>query len=508
MKIGHIFIFFFLLIFGFQLIGQTKNEPKKIELVNAENAFYNGEKGQHTLLIGNVIFQHENMTLYCDSAYLYTEANSIDAFSNIHIKANDSVNIFGDSLKYNGNTKIAEIHKNVKLLDNQITLTTEHLIYDIKAKTARYYSGGKIVDPENTLTSKFGFYYSDNKNFFFNDSVVLVNNNYTIHSDSLKYNTATEISTFYGPTEVFTKDNYIYTEKGWYNTKNDDAEFSKNSLLKSKTQTMTGDSIYYRNSIGLGLAYRNVQITDSARKMLIRGDFVRYDHRNQYSLATINAELVQIDDRNDSLFLHADTIIGTFDTITEKGKMMLAYHHVKFFRNDLQGMCDSLIYNLMDSTITMHYQPVLWSEDKQLSADTIVMMLSNSLLHRLYLKQASFMASNDDSIHSRFNQIRGVNMIGFFEKGILYKIRVQKNAETIYYMREDNGMKNGINKAIATNMDVGVKDEKIVSITFIDKPIATLFPETSFPKNEMFLKDFIWLEKFRPKTKKEIFITY
>ena len=225
------------------LFGQGNNPPKKIELIGAESAVHDEMKGNYTLLLGNVIFKHENVMLYCDSAHLYSEANSIDAFSNIHIKASDSVNIYGDSLRYNGNTKIAEIHKNVSLIDNQITLTTEHLTYDLKAKTGQYYDGGKIVDPENTLTSKLGFYYSDNKDFFFNDSVVMVNTDYTIHTDSMIYNTATEISRFFGPTNIVSKDNFIYTEKGWYNTKKNIAEFSKKSFLKNKSQTLTGDSI-------------------------------------------------------------------------------------------------------------------------------------------------------------------------------------------------------------------------------------------------------------------------
>ncbi len=488
-----------------QVFGQVKNPPKKIELIGAESAMYDKAKGDFTLLIGNVIFQHENVILYCDSAYLYSEANSIDAFSNIHIKASDSVNIYGDSLKYSGNTKIAEIHNNVKLIDNQITLTTEHLTYDLKAKTGRYYDGGKIVDPENTLTSKLGFYYSDNKDFFFNDSVVLVNMDYTILTDSMIYNTASEISKFFGPTVIVSKENFIYTEKGWYNTKKNIAEFSKKSLLKNKGQVLVGDSIFYNRGLGLGLAYRNVTIFDSARNTIVKGGFIRYDQKNQYSLATINAQMIQIDDEKDSLYLHADTLVGTFDTITEKAKVMYAFHKVKFYRDDLQGMCDSLVYNYADSTIQMFKNPIIWTEEKQLTADTVVLLLSNSQLDKMILRRSCFLIGTDDTLHNRFNQVKGVNMVGLFKNGFLKKIKVYNNAETIYFMREANGMKTGTNKAISTNMDIEIQDNKIFSISFLDKPVATLYPDKELSGKDLLLKDFEWLEKYRPKTKLGIF---
>ncbi len=499
------FLFFSLFILPSVLFCQEKTGVKKIDLISAENMIYDQSKGDYTLLIGNVIFQHEEVFLYCDSAHLYDATNNLEAFGTVHIKASDSLNIYGDSLKYDGNTKIAEIHKNVKLIDNQITLTTEHLTYNLKAKTGQYYDGGKIVDPENTLTSIKGFYYSDIKDFFFNDSVVLVNVNYTILSDSLIYNTASEISHFYGPTTITSKENYIYTEKGWYNTQKDIAEFTKKSLLKNKSQSLTGDSIYYNRIKGLGLAYRNVTIVDTSRNSVVKGNFVRYDEKNQYSLATGQAIFIQIDDKKDSLFLHADTLVGTFDTTTQKAKTLFAFHHVKFFRDDMQGRCDSLIYNYIDSTIQMYYDPVIWTEKNQLSADTVIIQISNGLIDKMYLLKSSYVISSDDTTESRFNQVKGINMTGYFSDGDLKKIHVSGNSETIYFMRDGNEKKIGINKAISTDLDIYITNEEITAITFLEKPVATLYPDKDLSQKELFLKNFRWLEEIRPKIKTDIF---
>ncbi|MEI6765531.1 MAG: OstA-like protein [Bacteroidota bacterium] len=479
---------------------EAQQKTRKIDLVNADNAMYDKSKGEFTRLIGNVIFQHEETLMYCDSAYLYDESNSLIALGKVHIKVNDSINIYSDSLHYDGNTKIAELHRNVKLIDNQITLTTEHLTYNMRDKLGRYYDGGKIVDPDNTLTSVIGFYYSEKKDFFFNDSVVLVNVNYTMHSDSLMYNTKSEISHFFGPTTMTSEENFIYCEKGWYDTKKDASEFTKNAWMRNDKQKMSGDSILYNRITGVGLAYHNVTITDTSRSSIIKGNFIRYDQKHEYSLATDSALLMQYD-KGDTLYLHADTLLATFDTATRKAKTIYAFHKVKFWRTDLQGMADSLVYRYSDSTINLFYNPVLWTEDKQLKADTIVIHLANNLVRMIDLFSAAFVITCDDSTAGRYNQVKSLNMKGFFNEGELYKIEAYTNAETIYYLREDNGKRIGTNKAVSRNLAIYINNNEIKTISFLDKPEATLYPDKDVKGDDLYLKDFIWLDKKRPKTK-------
>lgn len=506
MRTAYLILFCLLLLYSADASSQEDKKVKKIDLIDADRMEYNEDLGlDFTRLIGNVVFRHEDILLYCDSAYLYDADNSLDAFSNIHIKVSDSLNIYGDSLRYNGNEKIAEMHHNVRMIDNQITLTTDHLTYNLKEKTGQYYDGGKIVDPENTLTSKKGFYYSEIKDFFFNDSVVLVNINYTIYSDSLIYNTQSEVSRFYGSTEIISDENYIYCEKGWYNTLNDEAEFTRNALMHNNKQKLEGDSIIYNRLSGRGFAYHHVTVTDTIRNSLIKCHYLNFDNKEQYTLATQQAQLIQIEG-SDSLFLHADTLMATFDTLTEKVKELYAFHKVKFFRTDMQGMCDSLVYNYADSLIHMYYKPVLWTEDKQISADTVYIQISNDLIDKMHFRTSCFMISSDDSTEGRFNQVKGLNMTCFFTEGELYKIAVYNNAESIYFLREDDGKRIGINSALCTNMEIRIEDRQISEILFLDKPVATLFPEGEITGNDLLLKNFRWMENYRPKNKSDIFI--
>lgn len=489
----------------FCALSGFSQEVKKIELLDADHMEYDKRRGPNiNRVMGHVVFQHEQVLLYCDSAYMYTDDNSVEALGNVHIRVNDSTNIFGDSLRYNGNTKVAEMHNNVRMVDNQINLTTDHLTYNIPKKIATYYDGGKIIDLENTLTSRKGYYFSDKKNFFFKDSVVLVNPKYTMNSDTLMYNTATEVSWFYGPTTIISKENYIYCEKGWYDTKKDISEFREHAFMRNDRQTLAGDSIYYERRTGIGLGYNNVTITDSIEHVLLKGHYAYYNQQSQFSVVTDSALMIQID-QGDSLFLHADTLMATFDTTERKAKVLFAYHKAKFWRSNLQGMCDSLVYRLSDSTICLYYKPVLWTEDKQLSADTITIQTANRQIESLSLYSNSFVISIDDSTADRYNQVKGVRLKAVFSEGELSRVYVYEKSETLYYLREDDGKKIGINKATGRNLIINFKGNEITSISFIDSPGGTMLPDTGLEGKEKFLRNFQWLKNLRPVSKTDIF---
>jgi lipopolysaccharide export system protein LptA len=491
-----------ILLFPLSLYSQEK---KKIELIDGENMMFDRNKSEEfTRIIGNVIFKHEGMLLYCDSAYLYTIDNSLDAFSNVHIKVNDSTNIYGDSLRYIGNERIAELHKNVKLIDNEITLTTDHLVYDMKTNTGQYYEGGKIEDPDNTLTSIKGYYYSEKKDFFFKDSVKLVNKDYTMWTDSLIYNTGTEEVRFIGHSLIVTDSSSMYCEKGWCDTKKNIMIFSKKTFIFNGNQILFGDSIYYDKNNGIGIGYQNTALVDTLEKTIVKGNNLKYFAKLGLAIVTDSALLVQYEEA-DTLWLHADTLRAVFDTSTRKIKQLFAYNHTRFFRDNIQGICDSLVYNFQDSTISLFTNPVIWTEKNQLFADTIKMQLSNNIMKQLFLYNASFVISIDDSAESLYNQIKGKNMIGVFDSNELKRIYVYSKSETIYFLREDDGSKIGTNKAIAEDLIITVSKNELEAITFIKKPEATLYPNGELKAEDLLLKNFKWLGEKRPRDKFSIF---
>lgn len=477
-------------------------KAKRIRLIQANEIRYDKHFNKDIqMLIGDVILEHDSIYLYCDSAYLNDKENNVEAFGHVHINTGDSLDLFGDYLFYNGITKLAEIQDNVRLIDNTTTVNTEHLFYDRLTKISYYLYGGKIYSKDNQLYSDKGYYYTSKKEFFFKKNVVLINPEYTMKSDTLLYNTETEIAYFYGPTTIHSEDNYIYCENGWYNTRLDVSRYSKNTFFNAGDQNLSCDSLFYDQHNGFGIAYSNITLTDTIKNIIVKGNYSEYHKEKGYSMVTDSALAILVDNK-DSLFLHADTIQATFDS-AQSLKSLYAYYHTKFFRNDIQGMCDSLFYHFTDSILTMYNEPVLWTEENQLTADTIKIYFENQQVVQMTMHNSSFIISKDDSVN--FNQIKGVNMIAYFAKNQLYKIMVDANSETIYVVREDDGSMIGINKAVSGHMWVMLADSKVKKIIYIDHPTATLFPEKDITKDDRRLKGFYWHEGKRPINKIDIF---
>jgi lipopolysaccharide export system protein LptA len=481
-------------------------QPTVIQLIKADFQRYDKRIGADVQrLIGNVILKQDSTYLHCDSAYLYETTNSFDGFGNVWIKVSDTLNIYSNLLNYDGNAKLAELHHDVKLVDKQSTLYTEHLWYDRNTRIAYYTTSGKIVDSTNVLTSTKGYYYTDQKRAYFRDNVKLVNPDYVIVTDTMLYHTDTEISEFFGPTTITSDDNLIYCENGWYDTRNDIAQFSENAYIITEDQKLQGDSIYYDRNLDFGKALKNVILTDTVQDMVVFGQYGEFKRNDGYAFVTDSAVAVLVD-RVDSLFLHSDSLFIYFDS-TQQVQTMSGFYHAKFFRNDIQGMCDSLIYSFADSTIFLFKQPVLWSDENQLTADSIRIAFANNQIDTLALLGNAFIISMDDTIsRETFNQIKGKLMTGYFSENKLVKIIVVGNSETVYYVREEDGSLIGINLAYSSDMQIGLRENKIETITYITMPDAQLYPYHEFPQEKQRLRDFIWLEPRRPKNKDDIFV--
>lgn len=450
-------------------------------------------------LLGNVVFTHGNAKMYCDSAYFYSKKNSLDAFSNVYINQADTVHLYGDRLHYDGNTRIAQIRDNVRLQNRETTLTTEALDYDIGEDVGYYTDHANIVSSENQLESKIGHYYTSSDLFDFQDSVVVINPDYTIYSNRMKYNTDKKITYFNGPTEIIGDSSYIYCERGWYNTETDISQLNQNAIVKNTKQTVKGDSLYYEKNTGYGRAVNNVEIIDRDQNIILRGNKGIYYDQQEYARMTDRAEFIQIASE-DSLYLHADTLLMEIDT--SNTKFIKAFYGVRIFKSNLQGKCDSLAYSFADSVIRLYNEPVLWSEESQISAEYIEIHTENRQAKTMFLQKSAFIVSMQDT--SYYNQIKGKNMTCHFRKNELYRVDVSGNGQTVYYPKDDTNVI-GANKVECSNLIIYLTDGKVSTISFLKSPSGTMYPLDSAPINELILKGFQWLGHIRPQSKEDIF---
>lgn len=453
------------------------------------------------VLIGNAILRQDSAYFYCDTASLFNN-NSLRATGHIHINYSDSVHLYGDYLTYSGNTKVAVLDSNVRLVDQRATLYTDHLEYNRNLDMAYYFTGGRIIDEENVLTSIIGRYFTQMSEFQFSDSVVVVNPDYTLYADTLRYNTETEIVFIEGPTNLYGKDDHIFSEKGWYDTRTNRAELSKNNQITHLEQIMKGDWIFYDHEKEYGKAVGHVWLKDTAQDIILEGGISEFYRSEKFSYITDSARAILVE-TYDSLFMHADSFILELDSADE-AKFLFAYRHMKFFRDDLQGMCDSLVFRVQDSVIALLKNPVLWSDENQLTADSMWMHISDNRIDSMVLFNMAFIISRDSA--ESYNQIKGKQMRAYFRDNQLYRIRVMGNAETIYYVREEDLELIGINKSVSSNMEIMLEGRKIKKILYLSSPEAVLYPETELPAEDQFLRDFKWITGQRPADRDAIFI--
>lgn len=476
---------FTLLSFTNYLFAQSET---KIELVKANKLSPGkaiGITGER--LLGDVVFKHENTLMYCDSAYLYEVENMLDAFGHVYINDNDSIYINADSLHYDGNTKICELHYKVKLQDQKMTLSTQHLSYNLIDKIAYYYNGGVIKDKKNVLKSEFGFYYSRSKTFSFRKNVVLTNPEYVMKSDTLMYNTINKTAYFYGPTTITSKKNLIYCENGWYNTDNDISQFNEKAFLKNENQVLSGDSLYYNRKQDYGKAFNKVTLIDTVEHYIVKGNYCEHFGVRNESRFTDSVLAMVIDENKDTLFLHADTLKVQANS-DKKIDFIYAYYKCKFYRSDLQGMSDSLVYNFKDSIIELYHFPLIWSDSTQLSGDLIKLKTNNGKPQTLFVDGESFIFSLDTL--SFYNQVAGRTMVGHFINNDLKKVDVFGNSETIYFVREEDKLLVGINFCVAGDLQLWVENKGIERIKYYDKPDGKLVPESTVSEKEMKLRGF------------------
>jgi len=493
------------------LLAPTINpaDYKGVTLIYLENSdilsFDKIQSPDLQVLRGNVRFRHDNARLYCDSAYFYEKANSLNAYGHVRIVQGDTLFVFGDILYYDGNTKLARLRHRVRLENRKTTLTTDSLNFSRLTNLAYYYTGGKITDELNELTSVWGQYSTSTNESLFKTKVHLNNKDFVLDADSLRYNTKTNIARLISPTHIlYNKETDIYSSHGWYNTATGQSMLLDRSRVKQKDGKMlVGDTIYYDKKQKYGEGFMNVELKDTVQKTTLLGNYCYYNENTKNGLATDSALLIDWSGK-DSMLVHADTLHTYKDSIYN---VVLGYYHVRFHRNDVQGLCDSLSYSARDSVMNMYGAPILWAEDNQLSGDQIKAFTKDKKVRKIQIEHAAVAIQKIDSVH--FNQLSGKEIIAYVDSGQLRKVNVNGNAETIYYPQDDkDSTLIGLNKTQSSFVTMYFKKKKIYRVLLTTSTNGIMYPMYKLTDKERFLNTYFWVEEQRPKNRQDLFVVY
>lgn len=529
----------FLILFTCTLSLFSQDNKTPVRIVNADVLEFEQviPRGKVKKLIGHVILENKDVRMYCDSANLYEDTDDFDAYGNVHIKRGDSLDIKADSLLYLSKEKLIELFGRPVRLDNhEMLVITNHLYYDIKEKKAYYLNQGNVTTQDFTINSLKGYYHETTKNATFKTNVDLVSTDYKIITDTLFYNYKTQTSFFYGPTTLVNDESTIYCEKGYFNEKTKNSKFQIRAWVKTEDLYIKGDTIYYNEKTGIGKAYNNVEWIDSSQENIIYGNYAEYLLKEEYSKVYNNAIYANIVD-GDTLWLGADTLISTksyqlnykdtfqidtsftrdsilFDTIATKDssvwdtlryREIFAYYDVKIFKNDLQAVADSMYFNSMDSIFWLFRNPILWTDSSQMSADTAALVLKDKHLHRMYLLRNGMIANN---VHEPelFNQIKGDKITGYFKDDTLRTMLAKKNAESLYYLRNEDSAFVGANKAVCSEILARFEQSNLNTVSFLTAPIAKFHPMNQLTPSSINFPNFQWFIQYQPKSKEDLLI--
>jgi lipopolysaccharide export system protein LptA len=497
------------------------SNSKLIEFLSAES--YNVKKIDSTnyvILVGNVKIRQGKTLLYGDSLVLNSTLNILEGFGKVHINDADSVHTYADYLKYVGNEKKAFLRKKVKLTDGKGVLTTDSLDYDVAIKMGHYNKGGKLIRNKTILKSAEGYYYGVTRDVIFRKKVELNDPENKIITDTLEYNTYSQLANFISPTKIITGSRIIRTNNGNYNTGTRKGYLYERSSIDDSTYTFIADEMAIDDSLGLGEFRGNaVYKSKDSLSFDMMANNIKTNRQKNIILATELPTLL-LKQKKDTIYITADTLFSAkiddlkrpiplarekTGTVKDSSlnKYFEAFHNVKIYADSLQSRCDSLFYSLADSTIRLISKPIVWANNNQITGDTIYMFLNNKKPEELSVFNNAFAINKVDTTNY-FNQIKGNRLNVWFEEGEISKMRTRGNAENIYFVLDDNKKFIGVNHSSAQIIEILFDKGEPAKVKFINQLQGKLNPLNKTIPEELLIRGFKWQEDRRPKNKFEI----
>lgn len=501
MKKIHFFILIALFLFGIPSVWAQA--PKKIIIEYSDFADVNQtEIPDAFLLTGNVRINHDGVKMFCNKAYYFQKENYIKAFGDVRMVQGDTLFMNSKYAEYNGNVKQAYATGNVTLRSPDMNLVTDTLNFDRNIQQAYYNTYGTITNKDNILKSKSGRYYANEKKFQFLTAVTVTNPKYVLKSNHLDYYNNSGHSYLFGPSTITSEQNFIYTEKGFYDSKKNVGHFLRKSYIKYKDRLIEGDSLYYDRKIEFASATNNVKITDTINKGIVKGHYAEVYKQKDSMFVTKRAVAINLMEK-DSVYIHGKILMITGKP---ENRIIRAFKNARFYKTDMSGKCDSIHSSQKTNLTKLIGRPILWNFENQMTGDVMHLVGNKETekLDSLKVLNNAFLVSKD-TLGTGYNQVKGLNLYGKFRDNKLYEADIIKNTEVVYYMRNDEHELIGINKNVSSKINLTLDGNTIDTMTFFTNVDGDIYPEKDLPENARKLRGFVWRGDERIKTKDDIF---
>ena len=515
------YIFLISLLISFTQLYAQQQKRIKIEysgFLTFDEAKYPDAKVLTRDDSGQIHIIHEGINMWCDQAIHYGKEDFIEAYGHVKMKQGDTINMSAKYVEYSGKTKLAFASGDVILTEPSSVLTTDTLYFDRAKQQAFYKTGGTVVrDSSGTITSRIGRYYMDLQKYQFVQDVKLVNPEYILNTEQLDYYTQNALAYMYGPSTITGETSKIYCERGFYDTTNDIGYFIKNSRIDYDNRTIEGDSLYFNRNTSFASATNNIKVTDTLNNSVIKGHYAEVYRAKDSVFITKHALAISVQER-DSLYIHGDTLMVTGKP---DQRITRAFRNVKLYKSDMSGKADSIHVNQASGltqlinlsrlsskdNFAVKRRPIIWNIGSQMTGDTIHIKSNakEEKLDSLIVFDNAFLISKD-TIGSGFNQISGQKLYGLFnDDNQLRQVDIIRNAESIYYARNEKQELIGIEKSKSASISMYFEGNEINELRKNNEVDGTLSPESKYPANATKLRGFDWREEERPLSVEDLF---
>ena len=487
---------------------KRKKTDERVYLVHADQLSYDVYSAvpDAQILRGKVHFTHAGSQLTCDSAYFYQESNSVEAFGHVHFRQGDTLSLTCDYADYNGADQMMHARHNVVLKHRTQTLYTDSLDYDRIYDLAYFFEGGKLVDGKDRLVSDWGAYSTATRQASFYYGVEMYSGKNHITTDTLHYDTRASVAHVVGPSTITSKGSIIHTSDAYLNSHTDQSQLFGRSTIVDKDKSITGDSLYHNSKTGLNEGFGNVVYIDKENKNELRAQHVFYNEQTGYGYATNRALMLDYSQK-DTLWMHADSLkiythnIGT-DSVYRK---VHAFDHVRAYRQDLQAVCDSLVFNSQDSCMTMYRDPIAWNYNRQLLGEVMKVYMNDSTVRKAeIIGQALSVEKVDDKNH--YNQVSSTRMDAYFNDGAMRRADAIGSVKTVFYNTDNkDSVLTELNYLETDTMRMYMSPTRQLEKIWASKSVGTMYPITQVPPDKYRLPEFAWFDYVRPTDKDDVF---
>jgi lipopolysaccharide export system protein LptA len=438
------------------------------------------------------------------------DTKKVQFTSNVNLTT-DKIKLHTDVLDYDMLTHMATIEDQTEILslEDGNKIYTSSGTYNLATGQGTLYNRSTVKGRDgNTIVGDVMYYDRRNDSGHAQGNVVLTDekNKQTLRGDNVYYDRRSGQSHAQGNV-VVTDDKNQQTLTGdevFYDRRNDRSKAQGNVVLtdEKSQRVLKGDVMDYDRKTGVGNARGHVVITDAKNKVILQGEVGYHNEKTKESFVTEKA-LAREFSQKDTIYIHADTL--RLFTNSDNERVMLANKYVRFYRKDLQGVCDSAAVNEKDSILNMYRHAVIWSEGRQISGEEINVHVKDSTVDWATLPNNGLLIEHLGEDY--YNQLSGRSMKALFADQELRHLDVSGDVEALFFPMENDSTYNKLVNANSAYLTIDMKPkQKVDKIKMWPDVTGTVVPLFLAKRSQLRIDKFRWYDSIRPKEPYDVLV--